>query len=54
MEHVKSRIEHEQIENRAAVSGSLYCPDRVSQVYSLGDAALVPLKKGATRFRHAE
>lgn len=48
LEHVKSRIEHERIEN--VLLFPLYASGRVAQVYSLGDAALVPLKKGATRF----
>ncbi len=48
LEHVKGRIEHERIEN--VLLFPLYASDRVSQVYSLGDAALVPLKKGTTRF----
>lgn len=48
LEHVKTRIEHERLEN--VLLFSLYPPQRVSEVYSLGDAALVPLKKGATRF----
>jgi len=48
LEHIKSRIEHEQITN--VLLFGLYPAERVAEVYSLGDAALVPLKKGTTRF----
>ncbi len=48
LEHVKKRIEREQINN--VLLFPLYASDRVSQVYSIGNAALVPLKKGTTRF----
>jgi len=48
LEHVKGRIEREQITN--ALLYPLFPAQRVSEVYSLGDAALVPLMKGATRF----
>lgn len=48
MEHVKARIAHEQIPN--VLLFPLYPAERVAEVYSLGDAALVPLKKGVTRF----
>ncbi|MEA4870600.1 MAG: glycosyltransferase family 4 protein [Christensenella sp.] len=47
-EHVKNRIEREGISNLLLFG--LYPAERVSEVYSLGDAALVPLKKGTTRF----
>ncbi len=47
-EHVKNRIEHERIEN--VLLFPLYASERVAEVYSLGNAALVPLKKGTTRF----
>ena len=48
LEHVKGRISREQITN--VLLFPLYPAERVSEVYSLGDAALVPLKKGTTRF----
>ncbi len=48
LEHVKGRIAHEEIHN--VLLFPLYPSGRVSEVYSLGDAALVPLKKGVTRF----
>ena len=48
LEHVKGRITHEEITN--VLLFPLYPSERVSEVYSLGDAALVPLKKGVTRF----
>ena len=48
LEHVKGRVMHEQISN--VLLFPLYPNERVSEVYSLGDAALVPLKKGVTRF----
>ena len=47
-EHVKNRIEREGISNLLLFG--LYPAERVAEVYSLGNAALVPLKKGATRF----
>ncbi len=48
LDHIKKRIERERIEN--VLLFPLYPSERVAQVYSLGDAALVPLKKGATRY----
>ena len=48
LEHVKARIAHEQINN--ILLFPLLPSERVAEVYSLGDAALVPLKKGVTRF----
>ena len=48
LEHVKARIEHEQISNLLLFP--LYPAERVAEVYSLGDASLVPLMKGVTRF----
>ena len=48
LEHVKNRIAREQIEN--VLLFPLYASERVAEVYSLGDAVLVPLKKGTTRF----
>ena len=45
---MKARITHEQISN--VLLFPLYPSERVSEVYSLGDAALIPLKKGVTRF----
>lgn len=48
LEHVKNRVEREQIAN--VLLFPLYPAHRVAEVYSLGDAALVPLMKGATRF----
>jgi glycosyltransferase involved in cell wall biosynthesis len=48
LEHVKNRIERERIEN--VLLFPLYASERVAEVYSIGDAALVPLKKGTTRF----
>jgi len=47
-EHVKNRIEREEISNLLLFG--LYPSERVAEVYSLADAALVPLKKGTTRF----
>ena len=47
-EHVKNRIDREGITNLLLFG--LYPAERVAEVYSLGNAALVPLKKGATRF----
>jgi O-antigen biosynthesis protein WbqP len=47
-EHVRARIENEQIDN--ALLFPLLPEERVAEVYSLGDAALVPLKAGTTRF----
>ena len=46
-EHVKNRIEREQIDNVQLFS--LLSADRTAQLYSIGDLALVPLKKGMTR-----
>ena len=48
VEHVKNRIQREKIEN--VLLFPLYGAERVADVYSLADAALVPLKKGVTRF----
>lgn len=48
LEHVKNRVAREQITN--VLLFPLYSAQRVAEVYSLGDAALVPLMKGATRF----
>ncbi len=48
LEHVRARIAHEQITN--ILLFPLLPSERVAEVYSLGDAALVPLKKGVTRF----
>ena len=48
LEHVKNRIAREQIEN--VLLFPLYPAERVAEVYSLGNASLVPLKKGTTRF----
>lgn len=46
-EHVKNRIEREQIEN--VLLFQLPSADRTAKVYSIADVALVPLKKGMTR-----
>ncbi|NLI55153.1 MAG: glycosyltransferase family 4 protein [Clostridiales bacterium] len=48
LEHVKNRVARERIDNVRIFP--FYPAERIAQVYSLGDAALVPLKKGATRF----
>ena len=48
LEHVKNRVERELIDN--VLLFPLYPAERVAEVYSLGDASLVPLKKGTTRF----
>ena len=47
LEHVKNRIEREQIEN--VLLFPLLPAERTAEVYSIADAALVPLKKGVTR-----
>ncbi len=47
-EHVHTRIENEKISN--VLLYPLLPEERVAEVYSLGDAALVPLKAGTTRF----
>ncbi len=47
-EHVRARIENEKINN--VLLFPLLPEERVAEVYSLGDAALVPLKAGTTRF----
>lgn len=46
-QHVENRIEREQIEN--VLLFPLLSADRTSEVYSIADVALVPLKKGMTR-----
>lgn len=47
-EHVRARIKNERIDN--ALLFPLLPEERVAEVYSLGDVALVPLKAGTTRF----
>lgn len=46
-EHVKNRIEREQIDN--VLLFPLYTVDRTAEVFSIGNTVLVPLKKGMTR-----
>jgi len=48
LEHVRARVENERIDN--VLLFPLLPDERVAEVYSLGDAALVPLKAGTTRF----